>query len=141
MDVSVHEVSHIILLDILKNENIKLGRELLYFIKELIAPVLVYQEDFRACFEKRVVGNFDVLEIYFKQNGSIIKAFDYFCEMFTKNRIEGKGFVVFLNEAISICRKIEPEIKEKRVFSDKYGLQIMKNPELLKKFREPIELR
>ncbi len=138
--VSAHEISHMILFDILKEQNIELGPELLYFIKELIAPVLVYQDDFNECFGKYIVGNYNVLEIYFKDNGKVIKAFDYFCELFTKNRVDKKDFRVFLGEMVSICRKIETEIKEKREFDNRYGMKIMKDLELLEKFREPIKL-
>lgn len=138
--VSVHEISHMILFDILKVENIKLSQELTYFIKELIAPVLVYQDDFNGIFKKDIVGNYNVLEVYFEKDGKIIKAFDYFLEMFIKNKSEKKNFIFFLDKMISICKKIEPEIKEKRAFDNKYGMQIMKDQELLKKFREPIKL-
>jgi len=139
--VSAHEISHIILLDILKDKNIELDQELLYFAKELIAPVLVYQDDFNNIFKKEIVGNYNVLEVYFEQDGKVIKAFDYFLEMFVKNRSEGKDFSVFLDKVISACRGIESEIKEKRNFDNTYGLQIMKDTELLTKFREPIKLK
>ena len=139
--VSTHEISHMVLFSILKDKNIELGQELLYFIKELIAPVLVYQDDFNGIFKKEIVGNYNVLEIYFDVGHKTIKAFNYFLEVFLKNRSDGKDFTNFLNEVISICKKIEPEIKEKRVFDNKYGMQIMKDPELLKKFGEPIKLK
>lgn len=139
--VSVHEVSHIVLFDILKERNAEISQELLYFVKELIAPILVYQDDFKDIFKKEIVGNYNVLEIYFEYNKKTVRAFDYFLEMFINNRSEGKKFVSFLDEMISICKKIEPEIKEKRNFDNKYGIQIMKDTDLLKKFREPIEIR
>ncbi len=139
--VSAHEVSHIILFDILKDEHIELNQELLYFVKELIAPVLVYQDDFNGIFKKEIVGNYNVLEVYFEQDNKVIKAFDYFLEMFMKNRSAGKDFTIFLGEIITVCRGVESEIKEKRNFDNTYGPQIMKDPELLAKFREPIKLK
>lgn len=139
--VSAHEISHIIFFDILKTRNAEMGQELLYFVKELIAPILVYQDDFKSIFKKELVGNYNVLEVYFEKEGKIIKAFDYFLEMFIKNRSEMKNFNSFLDVMILICRKIEPEIREKRDFDNKYGMQIMKDLELLKKFREPIKLQ
>lgn len=139
--VSAHEISHMILFDIIEKKNIKLSQELIYFIKELIAPILVYQDDFKDIFKKDIVGNYNVLEVYFEKDEKVIRAFDYFLEMFIKNRSEKKDFVIFLDDMISICKKIEPRIKEKRAFDNKYGTQIMKDQELLKKFREPIKLR
>ncbi len=139
--VSAHEISHMVLFDILKDKNIELNQELLYFIKELIAPVLVYQDDFSGIFKKEIVGNYNVLEIYFERDNKIIKAFDYFLETFLKNRSEQKNFFVFLNETIILCKKMELEIKEKRNFDNKYGLQIMKNHALLAEFRKPIKLK
>ncbi len=139
--VSAHEISHMIFFDILKGKNIGIGQELLYFIKELIAPILVYQNDFDNIFKKEIVGNYNVLEIYLEKDGKVIKAFDYFLEMFIKNKSEGKNFNTFLDEMISVCKEIESDIKDKKAFDNKYGMQIMKEPELLEKFREPIKLR
>ena len=139
--VSAHEISHMIFFDILKDKNIGIGQELLYFIKELIAPILVYQNDFDNIFKKEIVGNYNVLEIYLEKDGKVIKAFDYFLEIFIKNKSEGKNFNTFLDEMISVCKEIESDIKDKKAFDNKYGMQIMKEPELLEKFREPIKLR
>ncbi len=138
--VSAHEISHMIFFEILQKEKIELSAKLNYFIKELIAPVLVYQDDFKGCFEKMIVGNYNVLEIYFEENGKLIKAFDYFYEMFSKYRSEKRGFNSFLNDMVSICRKIELEIVEKREFDNVHGIKIMKDPELLEAFRKPIKL-
>ena len=139
--VSAHEISHMILIDILKDRNIKISQELFYFVKELIAPILVYQDDFNNILKKEIVGNYNVLEIYFEKDEKTIRAFDYFNDMFIKNRSEGKNFNFFLDEMIFICKKIESEIKEKKNFDNKYGIQIMENLEILKKFREPIKLQ
>lgn len=138
--VSAHEISHFILFDILEEKNIKLNKELLYFVKELIAPILVYQDDFNGIFKKQVVGNYNVLEIYFESNNRTIKAFDYFLQMFADSRLEKKDFVFFLEQMLSVCKKIELEIKGKRDFDNKYGTQIMKIPALLNEFRKPIKL-
>ncbi len=138
--VSAHEISHMILLDILKERNIQMGQELVYFVKELIAPVLVYQDDFDGMFKKQIVGNYNVLEVYFEEGGKSVTAFDYFLAMFANNRAEGKKFNAFLDDMISVCRKIEQEIQDKRAFDDEYGTRILKEPELLEKFREPIVL-
>jgi hypothetical protein len=139
--VSAHEISHMIFLDILKTKNIKLHLKLNYFVKELIAPILVYQDDFKSCFEKMIVGNYNVLEIYFDDSGRIIKAFDYFYEMFSKYISEKKGFLLFLKDMVSMCRKIEAEIIEKRSFDNQYGIKIMSDPVLLEMFRRPIKLK
>ncbi len=138
--VSMHEISHFIFFDILKDKKIELNQDLLYFVKELVAPVLVYQDDFDELFKKGIIGNYNVLEIYFEQNNKIVKAFDYFLEMFIKNRQTKKDFSNFLSEMISISKKIEPEIKGKIAFYNKNGMNIMKDPELLKKFQEPIKI-
>lgn len=139
--VSAHEISHVILFEILKEKNVRMGQELFYFVKEIIAPVLVFQDDFDGIFKKEIVGNYNVLEIYFKENDKSIKAFDYFQEKFIKNKASGKKFIDYLDEIISFCRKIEKQIQEKRMFDNKYGIQIMKDPELLEQFRKPIILQ
>ena len=118
-----------------------MSRELLYFIKELIAPILVYQDDFSGIFKREIVGNYNVLEVCFESNNKIIRAFDYFLEMFVNNRSDGKDFSFFLDQMISICKKIELEIKGKKDFDNKYGTQIMKAPNLLDEFRKPIKLK
>ena len=138
--VATHEISHMILLDLLRERNEQIGQEMLYFIKELIAPILVYQDDFVGIFKKEIVGNYNVLEVFFEYSGKRVKAFDYFLQMFNENRAEKKDFTVFLDGMISICRGIESEIKDKRNFDNKYGMQIMKDQELLEKFREPIRI-
>jgi len=140
LPVSAHEISHMILFEILEKEKIKLGQQLLYFIKELIAPILVYQDDFKGIFKKQIVGNYNVLEIYLQSNGKTIKAFDYFLEMFVPNRSEGKNFISFLNQMVDICKNIESAIKEKREFDNRHGILIMKDERLLTEFREPIKL-
>lgn len=136
--VAVHEISHMMLFDILIEKNVSLDNFTIYFIKELIAPILVFQDDFTGIFKKEIVGNYNVLEIYFKENGQTVKAFDYFLKKFESNRANGKAFGEFLDDMIALCLKIKEPIKEKRLFDNKHGLQILKDPELLKQFREPI---
>lgn len=136
--VAMHEISHMILFNILKKKDISLDNYTVYFIKELIAPILVYQDVFNGIFKKEIVGNYNVLEIYLKENGKTIKAFDYFLEKFNENRNKGLIFDDFLDDMISVCLKIKESIKEKRLFDNQHGLQILKNPELIRQFREPI---
>ncbi|MFA6459009.1 MAG: hypothetical protein WCV79_01255 [Candidatus Paceibacterota bacterium] len=138
--VSIHEISHIMLYDILKDINEELSHELLYFIKELIAPIIVYQDDFCDIFKKEIVGNYNVLEIYFKMDDKTITAFDYFLKLFEKNRAEGNDFRLFVGQMIHVCKEIESDIIKKRQFDNNHGIQIMKDPALLKEFREPILL-
>ena len=92
-------------------------------------------------FKKDIVGNYNVLEIYFKIGDKIISAFDYFLEMFEKNRSKGNDFTFFINQMMHVCKQVESDIKGKRNFDNKYGIQIMKDPKLLKEFREPIQLK
>jgi len=136
--VAMHEISHMMLFNILKKKDVSLDNYTVYFIKELIAPILVYQDGFDGIFKKEIVGNYNVLEIYLEENGKTIKAFDYFLEKFNENKNKGLTFDEFLNDMISICLKIKEPIKEKRLFDNKHGLQIFKNPELLRQFRTPI---
>jgi len=136
--VAMHEISHMILFEILREKNISLDSYTTYFIKELIAPILVYQDNFTGVFKKEIVGNYNVLEIYFNVDRHTIKAFDYFLEKFNKNKEKGLTFGTFLDDMISICLKIKESIKEKRDFDNTHGIQILKNSELLKQFREPI---
>ncbi len=136
--VAVHEISHMMLLDILIEKNVSLDNFTKYFVKELIAPILVFQDDFTGIFKNEIVGNYNVLEIYFKKNGQTVKAFDYFLKKFEDNRANGKTFSEFLDDMIAHCLKIKEPIKEKRLFDNKHGLQILADPELLRQFREPI---
>ncbi|MCX6716536.1 MAG: hypothetical protein NTV72_01275 [Candidatus Taylorbacteria bacterium] len=140
VSVSMHEISHMILFEILEKNNIFLNKELIYFVKEIIAPVLVYQDDFNGLFEKEIIGNIDATEIRFSMNGKTIKAFDFFNEMFIKNKKEGKNFNDFLLSTINICKKIENGIIEKHNFWNKNGFEIMNNKELQEQFKVPIPL-
>ena len=139
--VSVHEISHIILLEILKRNTMELNRDVLYFIKELIAPVLVCHNDFGNIYKKEIIGNYNVLQIYFNVDGEVISAFDYFSKIFTKNITENKNFLSFLKQIIVLCNKIQIEISNKMAFDNKHGRQIMTEPELLKKYQEPIYIK
>ena len=105
--VSAHEISHMMFFDILEDNKIKLSQDMMYFIKELIAPILVYQDDFSEIFEKNIIGNLNVLEIFFDINKKNIKAFDYFLEMFEKNREKGGSFLEFIKKMILICKTVE----------------------------------
>jgi hypothetical protein len=138
--VAMHEISHFILFDILKGKNIILKPKMLYFIKEIIAPIIVYQDDFSGIFKKQIVGNTNVLEIFFSIDDKVIKAFDYFNLKYIENRNSGKDFRVFLDYMIKICSPIEKEIEAKHDFWNKYGNNIKNEQELMKTFREPITL-
>lgn len=138
--VSAHEISHMFLFDILKKKNVSLDSYVLYFIKELIAPILVYQDDFEEVFKKEIVGNYNVLEIYFEVGDRKIRAFDYFLEKFEKNKVKKEKFKDFLDDMIYLCSKINTQIKGKRLFDNKHGLQILQDPKILAQFREPIKI-
>lgn len=136
--VSAHEISHFMLFDILAEKHELLGRELLYFIKKIIAPLLVYQDDFSGIFAKQIVANTNVIEIYFLVDGKIIRAFDYFNAKYLENRNAGRDFRVFLDDMIKTCRKIENDIRWKHLFWDKHGDEIERDPDLMLQFRKPI---
>jgi hypothetical protein len=138
--VSMHEISHFILFDILAEKNIKLKPKMLYFIKEIIAPIIVNQDEFSDIFSKRIVGNTNVLEIFFSGDGKTIKAFDYFNSKYIDNKNAGDDFRVFLDDMIGICLRVEKEIEDKHEFWNKHGNIIKNDPELMEIFRKPIAI-
>jgi len=136
--VSMHEISHFILFDILAGKNIKLKPKMLYFVKEIIAPIIVNQGEFSGMFTKRIVGNTNVLEIFFSVGGKIVKAFDYFNSRYTDNKNAGKNFRDFLDDMIRICLPVEKEIEAKHEYWNKNGNRINSEPGLMMVYREPI---
>lgn len=141
---SIHEISHLILFDLLKKDSSaqSLDWVLIYYLKEILAAVLMTQEPLMEIIDaKNYLGNPDLHQIYIydQTKNKKIPITLFFKDIYEQWRyIKDKQFGDILDCFISIIIEWSDELKEKFAIWNQFGLQTVKNKEILMKYQEPI---
>ncbi len=148
--VSTHEISHMVLFEIMEKQYKKPLSQIieatsLYFLKEILAAAIINQEPLKEMLNlKNYLGN-SLLHYLFvrtgakKQKKQITKFFQQFYE--TAKYKKQKKFNQILDDVIKIILSIKDELKNKKKIWNKYGKEIVYNPKILKQYSEPIKLK
>lgn len=146
--VTVHEISHMILLDILQNKYKKgineiMGQSSWYFFKEIIAPVIMNQNQFKEIIYTKnyYFGNPFLCHIFVLQNNKKIQITKFFQEIYEKIKNEQKkNFSEILETMVNIILSIEIEIENKHKIWNKFGDNIVNLEKELSLYSSPIKV-
>jgi len=148
LDIAIHEISHFMLFDILKNLNINLWgdteqRNFLHLFKEALTGMLLSEEQMEKLLgRKGYQGNPEVCDLYIKDEkiGEVILG-EYLRIQLYDHKKNNLSFFDFIKDMIE---KLSPQIKEfseKKIFWDKNERELKgKNVslDLLEEYKKPI---
>lgn len=146
--VAVHEISHMILLDILQNKYKKsineiIGQSSWYFFKEIMAPVMMNQNQFKEIIHTKnyYFGNPFLRYIFISQNSEKIQITKFFQDIYENVRYKQKrNFSEILEAMIDIMLSIEKEIEYKHKMWNKFGDNIVNLENELALYSNPIKI-
>jgi hypothetical protein len=145
--IGIHEISHFILFDTLasiyeRNFEKELGTNLLYFLKEILAPVLMNQPTIAKILSvENYSGNQNFKEIYIlNENNEKVQISRYFQRFYEKARSENKKFTDIVKEMILLLRSIQNEIDLRQKMWNENGPKIFQDDPLLQKYSEGIKI-
>jgi len=146
--VSVHEISHIVLYKILEKKYKKpldkiIDKQLLDFLKEVLAPVLMNQKPIlNILHQKNYIGNSFLKNIFIIKDKQITQITEFFQEIYEDLKFEKKmNFNQILEIMIDLVLSISTEIKEKNKLWNKYGNNIANFKSIFEKYSEPIKIK
>jgi len=147
LTIGIHEISHFIFYDLLKRienkKNLILANDIKNYLKEALAVVILNQKPLCSILElKNYKGNPEIQNLRIeKSDGSIETFTDFLNEYYYTIKIKKqKSFRVFLEEIINILLPATPEFAKKRIIWNKYGKKVLKEPNLIKLYSEPIKI-
>jgi hypothetical protein len=146
--VSIHEISHIILYEILEKEYKKpiskiVDKVLLYFLKEILAPVLINQKPLAKLLRpKNYLGNPFLHYIFVLENNKKIQITKFFQKVYENERYKNKlKFNQILKIMLSLILSMEQELKEKNKIWNQYGNNIVNSKYAFKLYSKPIKIK
>ncbi len=147
LTIGIHEISHFIFYDLLKKMENKrdliLPNDIKNYLKEALAVVILNQTPLCNILNlKNYKGNPEIQNLRIEKPDGSIKTFtDFLNEYYYAIKIKKqKSFSIFLEKIINILLPIEPEFTKKRVFWNKYGKKVLKEPNLIKLYSNPIKI-
>jgi len=146
---AIHEISHFIFYDILRkieeeSKSPPIENNLRNYLKEALAVVLLNHEPLCAILNQHnYTGNPELCDLQIKkQNGEILKFTDFLQEAYQNSRINKKEtFQIFLQGILGILLPLSKEFSIKREIWNRFGKELSKNPEILKTYQYPIQLK
>ncbi len=146
--VSIHEISHMILLDILqkkyqKNINEIMKQDSWYFFKEIMAPVIMNQKQFKGIIDGNIyLGNNFLHHIFVIHNYKKFQITDFFQKIYEKLKSEKRNsFIKILEKMVNIILLIEKALGKKRAIWNKFGNNIVNMKSKLKLYSSPIKIK
>ena len=146
--ITMHEISHFVFFDILKNikeeNDLQLSKDLEHYFKEALTAVLLNQQPLCKILElSNYFGNIEIQDIKIKNKENIVLSFtDFIFEEYNKIKItEKKSFKMFLLETIKTLIPSSSEFSKKWAIWQKHGRQIYKDNDILSEYQSPIEIK
>lgn len=153
LEVSVHEISHMILFEILKelhpkwSENYNHNNISLFYLKEILAPVLMNQPPLRellnlSSYPEGYLGNDDLEGIYVAEKGdNKMQITRYFQALYEQMRNEeGKSFEAIIDFMIRQVSPLESELAKKCYLWNTHSWKVFTDPEISKAYSQPIKI-
>ncbi|MFA5460008.1 MAG: hypothetical protein WC283_01575 [Candidatus Paceibacterota bacterium] len=147
LTIGIHEISHFIFLEQLKNienkKGIVLSEDLKAYIKEALTTVILNQEPLCTILKlKDYKGNPEIQNLKIQEENKSIKKIteflnNYYINIKLKNK---KSFIDFLEKIIGILMPLTPEFSKKRSIWNKYGQQTLKDPKIINIYSKPIKI-
>jgi len=143
--VSIHEISHFIVYKTLKkfyDKKISLKKESFYFLKEILAPVIMNQKPLQSLLKIRnYLGNPFLRYIFIINKNKKIQITTFFQRIYEKARYGGKmDFKQILEIMALLIFSIENELIKKNKIWNQYGNDLINNKTAFKKYCQPIKI-
>lgn len=146
---AIHEISHFIFYDILKKieqetKSPPIDDNLRNYLKESLAVVILNNKPLCTILNlHEYLGNPEIRDLQIvKQNGEILKFTDFLQETYQNSRTKDKEtFQNFLQGILDILLPAREEFLNKRKIWNRFGRELSKNPEALKAYQQPIQLK
>ncbi|MBI2628138.1 MAG: hypothetical protein HYW71_01725 [Candidatus Niyogibacteria bacterium] len=146
--IAIHEISHFIFYDILKEieQEIKKSApdDLKNYLKETLTAALLNRKPLSDILNLyNYKGNPEVRDLRIQKSNGVIVSFtkfinEYYQTIKVKNK---KTFKVFLQEILNILLPISEEFSKKRAIWNRYGIQLYKKPFALNLYQKPIQIK
>lgn len=145
LQLLVHEVSHLILWDIVSHLNITLSKEYSSTIKhlaqEIIAPVVMNQPGLQSWLGLNDYwGNHYLNPIALHTDKGDIHLVTFFFTEYTNLRAEGKTFEQYILRVFEILTSLQIELQKRMDIWDKNGKRIFEEKSLWEEYVKPIDL-
>lgn len=146
---AIHEISHFIFYDILKNieketKSSPIDDNLRNYLKESLAVVILNNKPLCTILNlQEYFGNPEIRDLQIvRQNGEILKFTDFLQEAYQNSRTRDKEtFQNFLQRILDILLPAREEFLNKRKIWNQFGRELSKNPEALRVYQQPIQLK
>jgi len=145
--IAIHEISHFIFYNILKEIERKIKKstpdDLKNYLKEALTVVLLNQKPLSNILKLRdYKGNPEIQDLQVKKNGKIISFTEFINEYYQIIKVKNKkNFKVFLRKILDILLPISKEFSEKRIVWNRHGNQLYKKLSTLRLYQKPIKIK
>lgn len=146
--VATHEISHMLFYEIMEKIYGKPAEEVLgwagaHFLKEILAPVLMNQEEFKKILESQdSYGNSFLKHIYVESNDQVMQITKFFQDLYENLKHEKRlRFSEILKIMVQTISSIAEEIESKNQLWNQYGSKIAKDEEKFNAYKKPIKIR
>lgn len=143
--VSVHEISHLIFFELIKKlygNSSPLNRTSTYFLKEILAPVIMNQKKINEDLKlKNYLGNPFLRDIFISFENKKNQITDFFQEIYKAGIKKGLNFNAILKIMVDLIKSVESEIEHKNNIWNRYGNAILKNEKKLRTYQKPIRIK
>lgn len=139
--VAVHEISHVIFLNLLQKLRIRLSKGTKHLFKEALTAAILQDTKLSTILTyEHVDVNPEIRELYIKKGDCVLKATDYLFGLLIENVDLNKNFLEQMKELLGEFKKSDKSFGEKMDFWNKHGKSIFKDEGLLKQYQEPTPL-
>ncbi|HLD62066.1 MAG TPA: hypothetical protein VI998_03790 [Patescibacteria group bacterium] len=146
--IAIHEISHFIFYDILKEieQEIKKSApdDLKNYLKETLTAALLNRKPLSDILNlHNYKGNPEIRDLQIKKsNGAIVSFTEFIDEYYQIIKVKNKKtFKVFLQEILNVLLPISKEFSKKRAIWNRYGNQLYKKPSALNLYQKPIQIK
>lgn len=146
--IAIHEISHMMFYEIMAKIYNKPAEEVIgwtstYFLKELVAPIIMNQKELKEILgSKDSYGNSFLKHIYVMSDDKIIQITKFFQNLYEHYRYEKKlNFAETLKIMVKIIASITQEIESKNKLWNQCGNKIAENEKKFNFYKEPIKIR
>lgn len=137
LSVAVHEISHMIFFEKLRDKDFDPKSSSIYYLKEAVATVLMNDAKLKGILgTKRDPGNSDIQKIYIQGDGTHVSLVQY-----VKKTVRQNDFDPALQLLFKQFLRVENQFDEKRKMWNEHGKRVLRDKELLAIYSAPILLK
>jgi len=145
--VAIHEISHFIFFEMLKEientEQISLNFNTRHYLKESLTAAIFNEEPLRSSLKIKddYLGNPEIRDIHIKGQESPVKSIvEYIREKYTESKNNDIKFTDFLKDIILSFNRLSEKFSKKRQIWNQCGKELFKNEITLADYKQPMEV-